>query len=332
MEHQAHKSASLHPALFSLIMAGNLLIVGALVLVGLMQSGSNGVNREAAVVWVGQTATPTPIPTSTPIPTATPTPLPTNTPVPTATATPMPTNTPLPTSTPAAVVSGNTPTAVAQAGGTGGSSANGDPALIAKGERLFVACGACHGANAKGIPNLGKDLTASEFVTGLSDAELLTFIKTGRPIWDPLNTTGIDMPPKGGNPALSDDDILAIIAYIRSLSSHTEGGASTAPDTGTGPASSNDPALVTEGEKLFTACSACHGANAKGLPNLGKDLTASEFIAGLSDPDLLTFIKTGRPIWDPLNTTGIDMPPKGGNPALTDDQILAIIAYIRSLS
>jgi cytochrome c5 len=26
------------------------------------------------------------------------------------------------------------------------------------------------------------------------------------------------MPPKGGNPALKDDDILAIIAYVRSLS------------------------------------------------------------------------------------------------------------------
>ena len=50
------------------------------------------------------------------------------------------------------------------------------------------------------------------------DDELLTFIKTGRPIWDAENTTGIDMPPKGGNPALNDDDIVAIIAYIRSLS------------------------------------------------------------------------------------------------------------------
>lgn len=330
MEHHAHKSTSLHPAFFSLIFAGNLVIISVLVLVGLMQSRPDGVNRGSVVVWVAQTSTPTPIPTSTPIPTATPTPLPTNTPVPTATSTPRPTSTPLPTLTPISPVSSNlTPTAVAQADGTGGGSSTYDPALVAKGERLFVACGACHGANAKGIPNLGKDLTASEFLAGLSDADLLTFIKTGRPIWDPLNTTGIDMPPKGGNPALSDDDILAIIAFIRSLSTQT-GSAVPATDTETDPA--YDSALVTEGEKLFTACAACHGANAKGIPNLGKDLIASEFVAGLSDADLLTFIKTGRPLWDPLNTTGIDMPPKGGNPALTDDQIQSIIAYIRSLS
>jgi disulfide bond formation protein DsbB len=34
---------------------------------------------------------------------------------------------------------------------------------------------------------------------------------------------------------------------------------------------------------------------------------------------------------DPLNTTGIAMPPKGGNPALTDGQIVDIVAYLRSI-
>jgi cytochrome c5 len=47
---------------------------------------------------------------------------------------------------------------------------------------------------------------------------------------------------------------------------------------------------------------------------------------------MLEFIKTGRPLWDSLNTSGIDMPPKGSNPAITDEEIRAIIAYIRSLS
>jgi|TARA_B110000263_G_scaffold245176_1_gene254324 cytochrome c5 len=52
---------------------------------------------------------------------------------------------------------------------------------------------------------------------GLSDAELVDFIKAGRDAGDSANTTGIGMPAKGGNPSLSDDDILAIIAYIDSL-------------------------------------------------------------------------------------------------------------------
>ncbi len=92
------------------------------------------------------------------------------------------------------------------------------------------------------------------------------------------------------------------------------------------------PEVVAEGKKLFEGtCSSCHGPDAKGLPGLGKDLTTSEFAKGLSDEELLQFIKKGRPASDPMNTTGVDMPPKGGNPALTDDQIRAIIAYIRTL-
>ena len=88
----------------------------------------------------------------------------------------------------------------------------------AAGEGKFQStCAACHGPDAKGLPNLGKDMTISEFIGGSSDAELLAFVKTGRPISDPANTTGVDMPPKGGNPALSDQDLADIIAFIRTL-------------------------------------------------------------------------------------------------------------------
>lgn len=87
-----------------------------------------------------------------------------------------------------------------------------------------------------------------------------------------------------------------------------------------------------KGKQLFTAsCSACHGPNGEGVQGLGKDMQHSEFIAGLSDEELLAFIKTGRPIGDPLNTTGVDMPPKGGNPALNDEQLMDIIAFMRSI-
>lgn len=89
---------------------------------------------------------------------------------------------------------------------------------IAKGKQLFLqSCASCHGPDAKGLPNLGKDLTTSEFVKSKTDQELLAFIKVGRSVTDPLNTTGVAMPPKGGNPALSDEDILNIIAYLRTL-------------------------------------------------------------------------------------------------------------------
>lgn len=86
------------------------------------------------------------------------------------------------------------------------------------GKQLFLqTCAACHGPDAKGLPNLGKDLTTSKFVREKTDQELLAFVKRGRPPTDSLNTTGIAMPPKGGNPALTDQDILDIISYIRTL-------------------------------------------------------------------------------------------------------------------
>lgn len=87
-----------------------------------------------------------------------------------------------------------------------------------KGAELYSqTCQACHGEGGVGVPGLGKDLTSSDFVKGLSDAELLEFIKKGRDAGDPDNTTGIAMPPKGGNSSLSDEQIMDIIAYIRSI-------------------------------------------------------------------------------------------------------------------
>jgi mono/diheme cytochrome c family protein len=88
----------------------------------------------------------------------------------------------------------------------------------AHGKELFVpSCAACHGPEGEGVQGLGKDMTESEFIAEKTDAELLEFLKVGRAPDDPLNTTGVLMPPKGGNPALSDEDLIDIIAYIRTI-------------------------------------------------------------------------------------------------------------------
>lgn len=88
----------------------------------------------------------------------------------------------------------------------------------AAGKTLFAStCSACHGPEGKGVTGLGKDMTHSEFIAGKTDAELLDFVKVGRAPDDPLNTTGVLMPPKGGNPALSDQQLADIIAFIRTI-------------------------------------------------------------------------------------------------------------------
>lgn len=86
------------------------------------------------------------------------------------------------------------------------------------GSQLFAGtCSGCHGPQGQGLPHLGKDLQTSRFVGGLNDEALANFVEHGRPVDDPLNTTHVPMPPRGGNPALSDQDIRDIVAFVRQL-------------------------------------------------------------------------------------------------------------------
>jgi disulfide bond formation protein DsbB len=84
-------------------------------------------------------------------------------------------------------------------------------------EAFLATCVACHGQDAKGVPGLGKDLTTSEFLRTQTDEQMLAFLIAGRPASDALNTTGVDMPPRGGNPAYTDTDLKNIVAHLRTL-------------------------------------------------------------------------------------------------------------------
>lgn len=127
--------------------------------------------------------------------------------------------------------------------------------------------------------------------------------------------------------------LLSVFALVALAVTACGGGAANAPASVTGaqaaPKVAGDAA---KGKTKFDGtCSACHGPDAKGLTGLGKDLTGSTFAKGLSDADLIAFLKKGRPASDPANTTKVDMPPKGGNPALTDQDLADIVTYVRSL-
>jgi disulfide bond formation protein DsbB len=289
-----------------------------------------------------------------------------------------------------------------------------DVDMVAHGKSIFTStCASCHGQDARGLPGKGKPLTTSLFTIRKTDPQLVEFIKTGRPITDPMNTTKVDMPARGGNPTLTDDDLVNVVAFLRSAqrpervsysalakaeervrvaearaeaeqaaaraakkaekekaklaaakpaanaaAASAPAGAPAAP-TAAAPATTTpatpttvaatpvaasaapaaapaaeeeDTETIAWGGELFVAsCSACHGKDAKGLPKNGKDLVHSVFAKGLKDEELIAFIKRGRDPGDPLNTTKIAMPPKGGNPALSDEKIEAIVAYVRSL-
>ncbi len=91
------------------------------------------------------------------------------------------------------------------------------------------------------------------------------------------------------------------------------------------------PAIRRGREQYLGTCTACHGPNGEALPNLGKDLRHSEFVATQSDSQMRMFMKLGRNTWDAENTTGVAMPPKGGNPMLTDDDLVDIVHFLRYL-
>ncbi|MCC7362132.1 MAG: cytochrome c [Anaerolineales bacterium] len=121
---------------------------------------------------------------------------------------------------------------------------------------------------------------------------------------------------------------LGLLASALAVSLAACGGGATPAPAATATSAGN----AANGETLYLGtCSACHGPDATGVTGLGKNLRTSTFVAEQTDEALLKFIQTGRPASDPLNTTGVDMPPRGGNPALTDANLADIIAYLRSI-
>jgi mono/diheme cytochrome c family protein len=211
-----------------------------------------------------------------------------------------------------------------------------DPDVILQGQNIFQTnCVACHGLNGRGMPGLGKDLIDSEFVHGLTDAELLQFIIVGRDISDPLNTTGIPMPARGGNPSLTDEQINAIIAYLRSEAGAASAVAQSAPTTmPTVAAPQNTPILPTSipvTVQPFTAasaydwsCAGCHGADGSGSEPYGPGFLDS---ALLKDREaLVAFLTQSNPPVDPA--VEYPHPVRGGYPLLTDEQIAELADYV----
>ncbi len=199
-----------------------------------------------------------------------------------------------------------------------------------------MSCAVCHGPDAEGVKMLGKPLRNSAYVQDSSDEQLFDLIVNGRAVNDPANTTGALMPPRGAQ-NLDDTQIHAVVSYLRTIQEPDAPLASMGawePQEGAGGTAPLASIELKEhaGFDLFvSSCAACHGQGAEGIENQGLPLTTSGFVRSKSDEELIRFIKSGRPVWDPSNTTGIDMPPKGGNPAITDGQLQTIVDYLRAL-
>jgi disulfide bond formation protein DsbB len=210
-----------------------------------------------------------------------------------------------------------------------------DPMQIGLGELAFrTSCAVCHGPKGDGIPRLGKPLHNSEFVQTHTDDELRALLVNGRAADDPANTTGTLMPARG-TPPLSDDRIDQVLVYLRAIQEPNAPFAALDAwiiEQAADDATAAGVIVDAPGRDIFvSSCSACHGPTGEGVDGLGLPLATSDFAAAKTDEELIRFIKTGRPIWDAENKTGLDMPSKGGNPALSDEDLKTIVSYIRAL-
>jgi disulfide bond formation protein DsbB len=223
--------------------------------------------------------------------------------------------------------------------------------MVSRGETIYQSlCVACHGFNARGISGLGKSLVGSEYIDTSTDEELHTLLIVGRPIQDPLNTTGVAMPPKGGNPTLTDADLYDVVAYIRSLNSAQTAAVPTSAPTASGPTlaptefvapslgsvspesteSAAPDLFLASGETAYMrSCSGCHGMNGEGMQYLGPALAESSLLLDRSGIGLVEFLTAAQPPIDPRMV--YPHPYRGGYPILSDEQIRNIIAYLYEL-
>ena len=90
-------------------------------------------------------------------------------------------------------------------------------------------------------------------------------------------------------------------------------------------ATSTDPAVA--GAQLFAAhCAACHGADRRGLPQLGVSLVGSKFIEAQAPAALVAFLRKGRMPGEPGNLSGRVMPGFG---YLQDAELETLAALLK---
>lgn len=170
-----------------------------------------------------------------------------------------------------------------------------DSAAMGIGQRLFGNnCAQCHGSDArgsKGFPNL----TDVDWLYGGTLENITETITQGR--------TGV-MPPQAAAVGTA-DDVRNLAHYVLSLSG-----------------SAHNSAAAQLGKPKFMVCSACHGADGKGMAALGApNLTDKVWLHGWGEAAIASIINTGK--------TNI-MPAFGER--LSAEQIHVLAAYVWSLS
>jgi mono/diheme cytochrome c family protein len=243
-----------------------------------------------------------------------------------------------------------------------------DAAAIARGEHLLRAvgdCTECHGENLGGLELINDPMVgviySANLTSGQGGAANLTteeFVRAfrhgvaadGKPLWL--------MP--SGEFKLSDEDLGAAIAYLRSLppvdnvESEPRMGplgrvlavlnalpawpVETIDHAAPPPVMPPEGATAEYGAYLagVAACGACHGADYRGGPvpgespdaPLARNLTPAGKLAGWTAEDFITALRTGQ---TPAGLTLSTVMPWPSYQHMTDDELTAIFLFLQSL-
>ena len=204
------------------------------------------------------------------------------------------------------------------------------------GEEIFKSvCSACHATGALNAPKIGD-----------------------KKAWEPHIKEGLDklvknaiaginqMPPKGGNPELSENEVARAVVYLANQSgaSFKEPAAAapaavkaaksadgkpaaqaTAPAAETKPAekmAAADEKKPADGKSVYeSACAACHAGGLAGAPKAGDKSQWGDRVSQGQETLYASAIK-GKGA----------MPPKGGNPSLSDEQVKSAVDHLVSLA
>jgi len=220
------------------------------------------------------------------------------------------------TSTPGADPNAMTPESVAariqpvgrlELGAAGGGGAAGGRS----GEEIVKsACAACHQAGIANAPKIGdKAAWAPRIKEGFDQL-----------VKDAIKGKGA-MPPKGGNPSLTDEEVARAVAFMANQAGakFKEPAAKPAAVAATQSASKSSAGAV-DGKKVYdTTCTACHAAGVANAPKPGDKAAWAPRLKQGTDALVQSVIK-GKGA----------MPPKAGNPALSDAEIRAAIDFMVS--
>jgi cytochrome c5 len=214
------------------------------------------------------------------------------------------------------------------------------PRTLQTGQQVFQAvCSACHGTGAAGAPKAGDKAAWGPLIKEGFDHLVSEAIKG-------VQEGGKVMPPKGGNPDLDDVEVARAVAYManqaganfkepepKAAPAATAAAAAPAPAPApaapatvaaapASPAAASPAASADKGKSVFEGtCNVCHGTGVAGAPKAGDKAAWGPRIAQ-GKPALYNSALHGKNA----------MPPKGGNNALSDDDVKAAVDYMVGLA